>query len=413
MRAVYLSMLKIALISLLLQLAVAHQVNAQHFQLDGNKKTGRMNFTLIRNLVIIPLFINEKGPFNFILDTGVGPMVITDHSIIKDLNLKNLRPIKINGLGKGLEIDALLCNELSARIGTASIANIPAAILQNDIFGLSSYVGTKIYGLIGYSFFSSFTVELKYSSKRLVFHVPKSKTKFKGERIPIQLINSKPYVHITIQTPELGEVSTKMVVDNGASHAVSMETFNEKPFPVPATSISANLGIGLSGPISGRIGRIPKILIGRHELKNVVASYPIYEDAASKTLLLNRNGNLGADILSRFNVTFDYLNDAMYLQKNYMFKRPFEHDMSGLEIYLEDSDPKRFFISRIEQGSPGEIAGLMINDEILEINFQKSKTLSLNDVNKIFSSYDGRPIILSINRNGEQVIKIIKLKKRI
>lgn len=413
MRAVNFFFLKVILVSIIVGVCIPCASKAQQFGFNGSRTKSAVNFTLVRNLIIIPLYINNKGPYNFILDTGVGPLVITDTTIIKELNLKDLRPIKISGLGKGMEIDAFLTNQISAKVGKANINHIPTAILKSDILGLSNYMGTRIYGLLGYYFFNSFTVEINYSSKRVLFNLPGTKKKIKGDIVPLQIINNKPYINVELDIKELGTINAKVVVDNGASHAISLETLNEKPFPVPPNSIPANLGIGLSGPISGSVGRVSKMRIGNFELNDVISSYPIYDDAAAKTLILSRNGNLGAEILSRFNVTFDYTNEIMYLKQNQYFNRPFEHDMSGMEVYVEEIPNKRFFISRIEPNSPAELAGIREGDEIVSLNFADTKALNLNEITKTLRSGDGRSVFLFINRNGETIIKLIKLKKRI
>ncbi|WP_316790220.1 aspartyl protease family protein [Pedobacter frigoris] len=413
MRAVSFFLFKILFISAItLSLAVNH-VNAQQFEFSGDRKNQTINFNLVRNLVIVPLYINGNGPFNFILDTGVGPLIITDTSIVKDLNLKKLRPVKINGLGKGLDIDAFISNEIYAKIGKAEIENIPTAILKEDVFALSSYVGVPIHGLLGYYFFNSFVVELNYTGRRLKFHRPETKRRIEGEAIPIEIFNNKPYMSVDMDIPGLGTKSLKVVIDNGASHAISLETLDEKPFPIPPVSIKANLGIGLSGPISGSVARIPSLRIGSFVLNDVISSYPDYDNAATKALFLNRNGNLGAEILTRFNITFDYNNNFMYLKRNYTFKRPFEHDMSGLEVFVDDALTKRFFISRIEPESPAVEAGLLVDDEILSINFTTVGTMTLNDVSKFLRMENGKTLYLAINRKGELLIKLIKLKKRI
>lgn len=397
----------------IIQIIMSVPVSAQEFEFIGKRQRDAITFRSARNLVIIPLYINGKGPFDFILDTGVGPMIVTDSSLVQRLNLQNLRPIKINGLGKGLEIEAFLTGDISAKAGKATIKNIPTAILKEDIFGLSSYVGTRIYGLLGYHFFNSFIVELKYSSKRLLFNLPGTKKKIKGEKIPLRIMNSKPYVKIDIETTQLGKTTATMVVDNGASHAISMETYLDKPFPAPPNAIPANLGVGLSGPISGTIGRTPAVQLGSFVLTNVLTSYPEYSDVAAKTYLQNRNGNLGADILSRFNIIFDYVGEAMYIRKNSHYKRPFEHDMSGIELFVAELDKRRFFISRIEHNSPADDADLLAEDEILTINFVKTSKLSLDDITRILRAEDGRPVFISIYRNGSTLTRLIMLKKRI
>lgn len=372
-----------------------------------------MSFSLVKNLIIVPIYINNKGPFNFILDTGVGPMIITDPTLIDSIPLKVARSIKVSGLGQGHEIDAFVSNDVSVKLGQAYMDHLPTAILKKDILGLSSYVGSKIYGLLGFYFFNSFLVEIKYSSKKLLFREPAAGGKIKGKRIPLEIINSKPYITLGIESPELGEINIKALVDNGASHAISLERLNEQPFPVPQAAIQANLGVGMSGHIYGSIGRLTSIHIGGFTLKNVLASYPKYDDVAAKIFLKDRNGNLGADILSRFNVVFDYEDKSMYLKKGNHFNRPFEHDMSGIEVYLQEGKIRQYFVSRIEPGSPAAQAGIEVDDELVFINFQPASGFKLDDINNLFKSADGKFIILSIYRNKELMVKTFKLKQRI
>lgn len=398
---------------LVIQICTVITAQAQQFYFKGDREKDALSFSLVKNLIIVPLYLNNQGPFHFILDTGVGPLIITDPTLIDSIGLKVTRTIKISGLGKGAEIDAFVSNDVSATIGKAEISNIPTAILKTDIFGLSNYLGTKIYGLLGYHFFNSFIVEIRYSGKRLLFRYPQAKGKIKGERIPIEIIGSKPYINISIESPDYGKIEIKALVDNGASHAISLERLNEEPFPVPASSIQANLGVGMSGPIDGYIGRLSALEIGSFTLKNVLASYPKYDDVAAKVLLKERNGNLGADILSRFNVVFDYHDNSMYLKKNSQFNRAFQHDMSGMELYVQEEKTKHYFVSRIEPGSPAEIAGIMVDDEIVTINFAPASSYKLNEINNLFKSADGKTIILSIYRNKEMMVKVFKLKQRI
>lgn len=400
----------VAIMAFLLTLEAGY---TQTFQFSGTRQKDAINFLLIKNLIIIPVYINERGPFNFILDTGVGPMIISDPALTDSLKLKDLRVIKIAGLGKGNEIEAFVSRSISARVGKSSIDQIPTAILKEDLFRLSGYVGMPIHGLLGYHFFKSFIVDVKYSSKRLVFFLPDLNRKIKGERIPLEMINDKPYAIVNIESSELGNIPIKVLIDNGASHAISLEILNEKPFPVPSASIPANLGMGLGGPISGNIGRISTLKIGEFSLKKVLTSFPKYDEVAGKILLKDRNGNLGADVLSRFDIVFDYGDNSMYLRRNSNFKRPFEHDMAGMEVYADGPDIDHYFISRIEPDSPAELSGLQPEDEIVYINFVPATGFTLTEVNRILRAGDGKSVIITVLRQGQLHIKLLKLKQRI
>ncbi|MBC7567070.1 MAG: aspartyl protease family protein [Pedobacter sp.] len=385
----------------------------QEFLFKGSRKKNRLSFTLVKNLIVVPIYLNNTGPFNFILDTGVSLLIVTDASITDSLGLKYLRPAKIIGLGKGPDIDALITTEMSVAIGKAKIQHIPAAILKKDFLGLSNYLGIKIHGLLGYYFFNSFIVSINYPSQVLRFSLPDPKMKFKGEQIPFKLISNKPYINVRLEVTGSGVNDTQVLVDNGAGHAISLERWKGKAFPLPKKVIDANLGNGLSGSISGKIGRLTTLAIGSFTFREAIASFPMYDDVAAKALLLNRNGNLGADLLSRFNTTFDYKNGNLYLSKNVNFKRPFDHDMSGLEIYVKEANNKRFFVARIEPKSPGEESGVEENDEILAINFSSTERMDLNEITRMFRSGDGKSMLLTLNRKGELLFKYMRLKRRI
>ena len=85
--------------------------------------------------------------------------------------------------------------------------------------------------------------------------------------------------------------------------------------------------------ISGHFGRVARVHLGDHVLEGVVASFP---DADSQIERAERQGSIGAEILRRFHVWFDYGEGFMYLSPNSDFSDPFDIDMSGLQIIPED-----------------------------------------------------------------------------
>ncbi|WP_256002745.1 aspartyl protease family protein [Pedobacter deserti] len=400
------------LLLLAILLLQAWPVMSQTFRLDGKRKQQRVAFDHVRNLVIVKMYVNDKGPYNFILDTGVGPMIVTDSAIASMVDQHKLRPITIAGMGGNVVLNALACDHMKVRLGRAVASSIPAAILEDDAFGLSAYVGMKISGLLGYDFFSSFVVDVNYSARKLRFGSGKDTPQRRGEKIDIELIGNKPHTVVELMVPGRGKIAARVVLDNGASHALSLESLDNLPFPVPDQSIAANLGVGLGGPISGRIARMPEMRMGGFVFTGVLTSFPEYDRQAGLRFLETRHGNLGADILSRFNMVIDYAGNAMYLRPNSTYRKPFEHDMSGMELFA-DASGSRFFIGRIEPGSPAEEAELKPGDELITVNFNRSKSLNLSALNMLLRSGDGTILYFSVNRGGELLVKRIKLKKRI
>ncbi|UKT63489.1 aspartyl protease family protein [Pedobacter mucosus] len=385
---------------------------SQEFYFPGKQQKQSIAFKCIKNLIIIPVLVNGKGPYDFVLDTGVGPMIITDPSIIGSLDFSTLRKIKVSGLGIEV-VEAYISQNISAEIGRAKIDRIPTAILKEDLFNLSGHLGIRVYGLIGYNFFNSFMVDIRYSENKIVFRNYDSKIKYRGSKIPIQIDNQKPYVLADIELPELGKVQGKFLMDTGASHALSLEMFGGGEFPLPQKKIKANLGMSLSGQIKGYVGRISKFYIGKFVFKDIISGFPDYETIAKKIDLNVRNGNLGAEILRKFNIQFNYKEEFMYIKPNSGSKLPFEHDMVGMVIYLDQGEYKHFIIGEIDENSPAERAGLCTFDEIIGVNFRSIDTYTLNDLTELFKSKADRSIIFEIYRDKKVIFKVVRLEKRI
>lgn len=388
--------------SLILFAAFTCSINpaeAQYFKFPNNRKRESIDFKLVKNLMIIPLFINGKGPYNFVLDTGVGLFIITDPKLIDTLQIKSLRTIKVSGFGDGEGLRAFVTHSLNVQVGSAIAESIPTAILKKDVFELSSFAGMPIHGLIGYEFFSSFIVKISFTNSVLTFFRPDQAFILrKGSKIPLSIEEKKPFIITEIRLSNGQKINAKLIIDTGAGHPISLENYNGKPFEIPQVNIAANLGIGLNGAINGYIGRIPSIMLGRYRLQNVISSFPNYNDVGSKVSMVSRNGNMGNNILKRFDVVFDYAGEAMFIKPSSYLKEPFEHDMSGLELTSASPEFNRIIITRVEPLSPAEDLGLKKDDEILSINFKPVKDLTMQDIDNMFRSKNQRSFVLEILR---------------
>jgi hypothetical protein len=347
-------------------------------------------------------------------------MIITDTTFAKDLNLLNAKTVKVQGYGLGEGIEALLTRNITARVGHAVIHNIPTAVFKNDVFNLSSYLGIKIHGILGYYFYNSFVVKINYASEQITFYKHGFAIRHKGTALPMKIINAKPYVQAVVDMGNMNNTTINLLVDNGSSHPLMLESLNNKPIPLPKVTIPANLGVGINGEIKGAMGRVDSLKIKDLKFGQMLAGFPEFSEERNFNDGIQRNGTLGAEILKHFLVTFDYINESLYLKKRNSYQRRTEHDMSGMEIYI-DNEPtvgkkrsvERYYIGRIEKGSPAELSGIKPGDMINSIDFRSIYTYSLNDLTEILRERDGRQLILELQRNKETIIVILRLKRRI
>jgi len=387
---------------------------AQFFDLNGNSKSTRIHFRVVRNLVIIKLSINNRGPFNFVLDTGVGLMLMTDPKMIDSIGPTSKRIIKIAGLGEGDDFEAYATPPLKVDIPGLTSYDVAATILKTDHFNLSNYVGIPIHGLLGYEFFSNLAVKLDFMDSTLTAYRPKDVRLFrKGTKIPISIEARKPYILTTIKLPNAAPQQAKLVVDLGAGHPVSLENMIKK-HGLPQNFITANLGVGLAGPITGFLSRIDEVDLGKYKIKSVITSFPNdYDSTTMKYMSVARDGNLGIGLLKRFTVIFDYPDNVLYLKPNQYFHEPFEYNMSGIEYYAAGDDFKHIIVSRVAAGSPADEIGLEKDDEITAINFKPVKEMSLEEIDGIFKSKENRNLLLEVFHDHRYDRVILTLKRRI
>lgn len=387
-----------------------------YWQFKGKRKKQVIPFTLVKNLMIIPLTINGKGPFNFVLDTGVGLCIITDPTLADTLQPTLVRNIKITGFGEGSDITASIATGMNFEIGQIAAKNMAAAILKTDAFNLSAMTGIDIHGLIGYELFSSFIVKINYLNQQLtVYRHNTAYLPRKGTRIPISIEERKPYINTEVQLHGGETVMAKLILDTGAGHPISLETHDGIPFTVPPLKIAANLGVGLTGPINGYLSRVNAVKVGKYELKDVVAAFPNYQDVAAKISSIARNGNMGNSILKRFIVVFDYSRSSIYLRPTISLKAPFEHDMSGMELISGGEDFDKVFVLRVEPNSPAEEVGLQQGDEIISINFKKVQDMTMEEIDALLRSKPDRSLLLEVLIKGEDKTDrvILTLRRRI
>jgi hypothetical protein len=383
------------------------------FGFKGKRKKEQLSFTKASGLIVIKAYINQRGPFNFILDSGVGLMVITDPDLKDSLKLNSLRKIKISGLGEIEELSAYLAPSLKVNIGSTEAISLGAAILEKDLLNLSQHAGIPIHGLIGYDFFNSFTIKIYHQAGYLTLLQKSIKPKLKnGFKIPITIEKNKPYCQATVQLRDT-TYQLKLIIDSGAGHTLALESLNGFNFPIPAENLKTILGIGLGGKINGSIARVNDFTLQDLKFKNLITSFPQYNDVAAKILTVPRSGSIGNRLLKQFNVIYNYHEGYIYFKKISKIFPDLEHDMSGMDIVAGGDNFNRYIINRIDENSPATAAELLVGDEIIAINFKPTRLMTLDEITEILRSRNGRSVLLDVVRGQDLYKTVIELKRRI
>ena len=125
-----------------------------------------------------------------------------------------------------------------------------------------------------------------------------------AENLPITVRDGWMFVRGTIKVPGKPPVSDEFLLDSGSEDAVNHPIIRESKGPLQKTRTGAG-GFGSSLP--GVIGPNEWFELGRARIPSTVSA------CCTGTPEVSRQIGLG--ILSRFVITFDYLNSRMYVQK--------------------------------------------------------------------------------------------------
>jgi predicted aspartyl protease len=122
------------------------------FQLGGPSKP----------IVLVPVLVNGKGPYQFALDTGAGQTVVSSE-LAKEAALEQGE--KREALGAGGKVSVSLSKVNSIAVESARLENLPVVI--TDLAPLRLAIGGKLDGILGYNFLKSFKVTIDYPKEEL------------------------------------------------------------------------------------------------------------------------------------------------------------------------------------------------------------------------------------------------------
>lgn len=394
----------IALIGLLCNLGAQTQKNPKRFFIENSKKKSvQIPFKLLNNLVVLPVFVNNSDTLQFILDSGISNTIITDKVLATKLNMQIIKELKMYGFGGGSAVTALHSTENTIRIPGIAGYHQDIVVIPNPDYDFSKLLGIKIHGLLGYNVFRDLIVEINYDAKVVTFNTPKTyvyKQRKNETVLPLTMIDTKPFVTTSFVQEDNTRIEGRFLIDSGASFALWLDLDSDSTIRLPQRTETLYLGTGLGGAVHGLVGRIREFGTGKMRLQNVIASYADTALAIPSNFPDKRNGTIGADILSRFHVIFDYRNNKITLRPNSKTRNPFLVNQSGMEICCPTPGENLFSISNISYNSPAHKAGLKTGDQIIHINSAELSKMSLPDIHAMLLKHPGKKMNVQYKRNG-------------
>jgi hypothetical protein len=384
------------------------------FMAKGAKKV-EIPFERQDNFIIVKVLLQNLLTLRFIVDTGAEHTILTKKEISGLLQIPYERTISLMGTDMSTQIIAHIARKVSLKLTNLSFEK-DILVLDDDYLHFDRFVGLDIHGVIGAEAFKGLVVKFDFVKQVMTVYDPsvfKPSDHRKYAELPIEIMRSKPYLTTQAHIQSDSTVSLKLLVDTGAALSLLLHTYSTPGLVLPPQTIRGNIGMGLGGEIEGVVGRIRHVNIGKFQLETPVCNFQELLHLSDSSFINGRNGLVGNEILSRFNLIIDFTNEKMYVQPNRYFKETFTYDRSGIALIAGGVNLKQFLVQDILENSPAEEAGVKIGDEILSMNWFPVRYFTLGSMNDKLQGRIGKTIRLVVNRNGKKIKISFKLKELI
>jgi len=361
------------------------------------------------NYLLIKARVNGSEPLTFLLDSGGGSGLVLYYKAAEALKLKSAGKGKGGGAGEGaFETSSIKGASLS--LSNVTMNNQTFVIFPPDKTGETG--GRYVDGVIGYSLFSRYVVEIDYQSKVVNLYEPKAyQYAGGGQTIPLDILSNVPFVRVQIPLAGRKPLEDRFIVDTGAGRfTLILNTplvSANKLLAVPQKTMTEPSASGVGGEVKLTLGRWSNLQLGNFKLTDPVIHFA--HDRKGAFASSDFGGVIGGELLRRFKVIFDYGRKRMILEPNTHFADPFDYDMSGIRIRAEGADLKQLKVIRLVENSPAIEAGLRERDLISAIDGRPTAELSLTEISQMFKQ-EGREYLLDVIRGEEK--KQVKLKLR-
>jgi hypothetical protein len=388
------------LLATLLRLTGASVFAQERFVGPAAKLITTFPFTTFTGGVILMKATLDDFPdtLNFILDTGSGGISL-DSSTCEQLNLKPVPSDRtIVGIAAITQVKFLYNQVL--HIPGLTVDSLNFHVSDYDI--LTSVYGEKVDGIIGYSFFERYIVQINYDSSKVYVW---SRGTFKYPRGGFMLrpvIASLPIIDAEVRDEK--KDFARFYFDTGAGLCALLSTdfASDSAILNQRKKVYYQQAQGLGGKTTMRISTLKEVKLGPYRFRQVPVY--IFDDQYNVTSYPSLGGLIGNDILRRFNCTINYDRRIIYLVPNSHYRDLFDYSYTGLGIYWEDN---QVTVGDVMKGSPAEKAGFKEDDILLSVgtnftnNIQAYKNLLQNP---------GEKVKVIVKRGGQLVQLTILVK---
>ena len=313
--------------------------------------------------LIIEVSLNNSGPLHFIFDSGAGGTLI-NKKLADSLNLTTRIYRKNVGVSGSHKVGVIR----GVGLGLADTEIAPITVLSSSTEFEELDNGSKVYGVIGFAILSRFVVNIDYSKNELrLYNSANFEYKGSGKAIPTTLTQNLPLVDASVLMYDSTVFKGRFMVDTGSRTDLIISSptvfkYNMAENVGDHYTVRANIGTS-DRRTKIRYGRLASFELSGYKFANIPVA--LSSDNKGVLSLEFMNGIIGNRLLQRFNLTFDYSRNVIYLEPSELIGRDYEVNKSGFNIQFTNGLP---FITNVIDRSPADLAGLRNDDQIISIN---------------------------------------------
>jgi predicted aspartyl protease len=273
-------------------------------------KSAKVKFRLAggaQPLILLPVHVNDHGPFDFILDTGAGTSLLSS-DLSQQLKVKVVGSKE--GQSAGGKVSVSLAKVDSLAVGEAKVDDVDVGIV--DLSHIGKTIGAKIDGDLGYNFLKHFRIAIDYGECVIRFDDPKRVESFgrtPQTEVAMRLASpAKPLVLVDVHANGRGPF--QFAIDTGTSTtAITPELAKQlgvatKPIG-PATTGGAQVDM--------TAGTLKSFQVGGAKVDNMAVVVANFFEMLSTAVGTKLDGIVGYNFLHNYNVVFDYPNELLSL----------------------------------------------------------------------------------------------------
>ena len=358
-------------------------------------------FELFGDHIIIKVSVDDSEPLDFIFDTGSGLTVIDD-DIKDELGLEG-KPIEMD---ETASVWHLIKHNTIAINGFLMEKN--TKVYSTDLDHLEISMGMDLDGIIGYDLLQHHAVYINFDSKIMNIYNHSNAPK-RGDAIPFELQVTIPVIKGTVVLNNGEPHDGSFFVITGAGTTLDFNApFSEQWDVINKTGKHYSYLVkGLAEEETPHYeGQVQSFSFGNQTIENL----PIGISTAKEGVQAHKSvsGIIGSQILRMYNLTLDYENKMLYLEKDHTYAPNFQINCSGIDVQLS-KDKKKVLIHQVFDDSPASEAGIQLNGELIKINGKTMNEVTLADVKKILKQ-EGEKVDLIIAQEGGEKSFSLKLR---